>query len=118
MMTELSTSSRSSVAARIAKLGSLETHTQIVVAASGGVPPNDPHCPAVWIPADGLGTERLCVLYWGERPAYALVAGEPSDSGEATLFHTADRGVVEQLSQQLRRDLAGVPDVEATGGAA
>ena len=107
---------RASLAAKLEAFGAEPTRTRIVVATStddregkGG--------PVIWIPDEGLGTDRLCFLYWGERPAYALVAGDATSSGESTVFHTADRAVVERLATQVQRDLAGVPDLDGVGGA-
>jgi len=90
------------------------TGTRLVVAAgeAGRQPDSGP---VTWIPNTGLGTDRLCVLYWGERPAYALLAGEPNPQGETTVFHTADRALVEQLAFQVQRDLEGVPSFDGAG---
>ena len=92
------------------------SRTQLVVAAKDASVAESSE--AVTLVSDeGLGSPRLCLLYWGERPAYALVAGEPTPDGAPTAFHTADRALVEQLAIQLRRDLPGIPELDIAGGA-
>ena len=92
------------------------SRTQLVVAAKDASVAESSE--AVTLVSDeGLGSPRLCLLYWGERPAYALVAGEPTPDGAPTAFHTADRALVEQLAIQLRRDLPGLPELDIAGGA-
>jgi FixJ family two-component response regulator/GGDEF domain-containing protein len=64
--------------------------------------------PVTWVSPLRAGTEAPFLLYFGERPAYALVREPGSDAGEASLYHTADRVLVEHLTFQLGRDL-GIP---------
>jgi DNA-binding response OmpR family regulator/GGDEF domain-containing protein len=48
------------------------------------------------------------LLRFGDAPAYALVRAEKEGPDGARLFHTADRGLVEHLLFQLKRELAAV----------
>jgi hypothetical protein len=92
------------------------SRTRLVIAAKDASPVESSESVTL-VPDEGLGTDRLCLLYWGERPAYALVAGAPTPDGQPTAFHTADRALVEQLAIQLRRDLPGLPELDIAGGA-
>jgi DNA-binding response OmpR family regulator/GGDEF domain-containing protein len=50
------------------------------------------------------------LLRFGDAPAYALVRAEKEGADGARFFHSADRGLVEHLLFQLRREIgAGLP---------
>jgi hypothetical protein len=89
------------------QLRGLTSKTDVVLVADR--PDDGPQgLPVTWISPLRAGTEAPFVVYFGDRPAYALVREPGSDAGEAALYHTADRGVVEHLTFQLGRDL-GIP---------
>jgi DNA-binding response OmpR family regulator/GGDEF domain-containing protein len=91
----------------LAQLRGAGSQTDVVVVADRS--DDEPEGLAVtWVSRLRLGTEAPFVVYFGDRPAYALV-GEP-DGGEPSpsVYHTADRVLVEHLAFQLGRDL-GIP---------
>jgi len=55
-----------------------------------------------------VGTSRPFLLYYGDGPAYALLASQRQGEKGLGLFHTSDRVLVEHLVFQLQRDL-GIP---------
>ena len=67
-----------------------------------------PGLPVTWISPLRAGTDAPFVVYFGERPAYALVREPGRDEDDVSLYHTADRVLVEHLTFQLGRDL-GIP---------
>jgi hypothetical protein len=60
--------------------------------------------PVTWVAPARLGTQTPFLVYCGEGSAYTLVEG-PAAGGERTLFHSADRSLVEHLAFELGRDL-------------
>jgi diguanylate cyclase (GGDEF)-like protein len=78
--------------------------TEVVLVAEDG---EAPAASAVTcVPAARSPTDRPFLLYYGEGPAYALVAeAKPGDEGLA-LFHTSDRALVEHMAFELQRSLA------------
>jgi FixJ family two-component response regulator/GGDEF domain-containing protein len=64
--------------------------------------------PVTWISPLRAGTDAPFVVYFGDRPAYALVREPGGDAADVSLYHTANRTLVEQLTFQLGRDL-GIP---------
>ncbi len=60
--------------------------------------------PVTWVSPARLGTQTPFLVYCGEGSAYALVEGSAT-GGERTLFHSADRSLVEHLAFELGRDL-------------
>jgi len=61
--------------------------------------------PLTWVTPGRLPGDRALVRSYGDGPAYAFVA---SSSGDGSVCHTSDRGLVEHLVFQLQRDL-GIP---------
>ncbi len=89
------------------QLRGLNGKTDVVMVAER--PDDGPQgLPVTWISPLRAGTDSPFVVYFGERPAYALVREAGSDDGAASLYHTADRTLVEHLTFQLGRDL-GIP---------
>ncbi|HEU4429175.1 MAG TPA: response regulator [Myxococcota bacterium] len=89
------------------QLRGLGSKTEVVLVAERG-PDEPPGLPVTWVSPLRAGTEAPFVLYYGDRPAYALVREPDGDEREASLYHTADRVLVEHLAFQLGRDL-GIP---------
>lgn len=89
------------------QLRGLASKTDVVIVADrgDGAPQG---LPVTWVSPLRAGTDSPFVVYFGDRPAYALVREPGSDAGEASLYHTADRVLVEHLTFQLGRDL-GIP---------
>jgi DNA-binding response OmpR family regulator/GGDEF domain-containing protein len=93
--------------AALEQLRGLEHKTDVVVVAERGA--DEPQAlPVTWVSPLRAGTDAPFVVYFGDRPAYALVREPAGDEGDVTLYHTADRVLVEHLTFQLGRDL-GIP---------
>lgn len=89
------------------QLRGASSKTDVVIVADR--PEDGPQgLPVTWVSPLRAGTEAPFVVYFGERPAYALVREPGEDAGEVSLYHTADRGLVEQITFQLGRDV-GIP---------
>jgi diguanylate cyclase (GGDEF)-like protein len=85
----------------------LSTKTDVVLVADR--PDDGPQgLPVTWVSPLRAGTDSAFVVYFGDRPAYALVREPGGDADAASLYHTADRTLVEHLTFQLGRDL-GIP---------
>lgn len=85
------------------KLGFDEVCTKIVVVAEEQE--SSANCSAVsFLSSRHIDSDQPFLLYYGDGPAYALV----SDTAGHSMFHTADRALVEHLALQLQRDL-GIP---------
>jgi diguanylate cyclase (GGDEF)-like protein len=85
----------------------LSSKTEVVLVADR--PDDGPQgLPVTWVSPLRAGTDSAFVVYFGDRPAYALVREPGGDAGDASLYHTADRTLVEHLTFQLGRDL-GIP---------
>jgi diguanylate cyclase (GGDEF)-like protein len=98
---------RSGLRRALEQLRSLDSRTEVVLVADR--PEDGPQgLPVTWVSPLRAGTESPFVLYFGDRPAYALVREPGGDAGDVSLYHTADRTLVEQLTFQLGRDL-GIP---------
>jgi len=89
------------------QLRGVDSRTDVVLVAER--PEDGPQgLPVTWVSPLRAGTPSPFVVYFGERPAYALVREPGNDEGEVALYHTADRTLVEQLTFQLGHDL-GIP---------
>jgi len=85
----------------------LNSKTEVVLVADR--PDDGPQgLPVTWVSPLRAGTDSAFVVYFGDRPAYALVREHDGDADDASLYHTADRTLVEHLTFQLGRDL-GIP---------
>jgi two-component system cell cycle response regulator len=89
------------------QLRGLSSKTEVVLVADR--PDDSPQgLPVTWVSPLRAGTNSAFVVYFGDRPAYALVREPGGDAGDASLYHTSDRTLVEHLTFQLGRDL-GIP---------
>jgi diguanylate cyclase (GGDEF)-like protein len=89
------------------QLRGLASKTDVVLVADRA--PDAPQgLPVTWVSPLRAGTDSPFVLYFGDRPAYALVREPGGEDRGASLYHTADHVLVEQLAFQLGRDL-GIP---------
>ena len=61
-----------------------------------------------WVSPSAVGTDRPFLLYFGDGPAYAMLASQRESAAGLGFFHTSDRVLVEHLVFQLQRDL-GIP---------
>ncbi len=89
------------------RLRGLNAKTDVVVVADRGAD-DVAGLPVTWVSPLRAGTDAPFVVYFGDRPAYALVREPGAELSESTLYHTADRELVEHLTFQLGRDL-GIP---------
>ena len=89
------------------QLRGLGAKTDVVLVADRGAD-EPPGLPVTWVSPLRAGTDAPFVVYFGDRPAYALVREPGGDENEASLYHSADRVLVEHLTFQLGRDL-GIP---------
>jgi diguanylate cyclase (GGDEF)-like protein len=89
------------------QLRGLGSKTDVVLVAERAAE-EPPGLPVTWISPLRAGTDARFVVYFGERPAYALVREPGRDDTDVSLYHTADRVLVEHLTFQLGRDL-GIP---------
>jgi hypothetical protein len=96
-----------SVRAALERLRGLSARTDVVVVGERSAD-EAPGLPVTWVPPQRVGTDAPFLLYFGDRPAYALVREPGEARAEVVLYHTADRVLVEHLAFQLSRDL-GIP---------
>jgi len=89
------------------QLRGLANKTDVVLVAERAAD-EPPGLPVTWVSPLRAGTDTPFVVYFGERPAYALVREPWRDDSDVSLYHTADRVLVEHLTFQLGRDL-GIP---------
>ncbi len=59
-----------------------------------------------WVPAQRADGIPPCLIHYGDGPAYALIREEVDDGGEARVFHTDDRSLVEHLAFRIHDELA------------
>ena len=89
-------------------LRNLASKTEVILVAERA-PDEPPGLPVTWVSPLRTGTDAPFAVYFGDRPAYALVREPHTDaSDDVSLYHTADRVLVEHLTFQLGRDL-GIP---------
>ena len=89
------------------QLRSVASRTEIIMVAERTAD-EPPGLPVTWVSPLRAGTEAPFAVYFGDRPAYALVREPQAEASDASLYHTADRLLVEHLTFQLGRDL-GLP---------
>ncbi len=89
------------------QLRSVTSKTEVIMVAERAAD-EPPGLPVTWVSPLRAGTDAAFAVYFGDRPAYALVRELRGDAREVSLYHTADRVLVEQLTFQLGRDL-GIP---------
>lgn len=88
-------------------LRGLDLKTEVVVVADRrGEAPNG--VPTTWVSPMRAGTETPFLIWYGERPGYALLREDAPAGEKPALYHTDDPVVVEHLAFQLGRDL-GIP---------
>jgi len=88
-------------------LRGLDLKTEVVVVADRrGDAPNG--VPTTWVSPMRAGTETPFLIWYGERPGYALLREDAPAGEKPALYHTDDPVVVEHLAFQLGRDL-GIP---------
>jgi diguanylate cyclase (GGDEF)-like protein len=83
-------------------LRGLELGTQVIWVADRLEAP--PGVPVTTVSPREAGITHPFVLYYGEGPAYALLAATRAEASDA-IFHTGDRALVEHLAFGLQRDL-------------
>jgi diguanylate cyclase (GGDEF)-like protein len=88
----------------IERLNGAESGIEVVVVADGE-PTRASSLPITWIDPERTGTDRRFALYYGDGPAYAMLADARDGAAEWPLFHTSDRALVEHLAFRLQRDL-------------
>jgi diguanylate cyclase (GGDEF)-like protein len=87
------------------QLRGLEPRTDVVLVADG-MGEALAGAPLTCVSPRRAGTRAAFVVYYGEGPAYAMLSD--GDGGQAGVFHTDERVLVEHLAFQLQRDL-GIP---------
>jgi hypothetical protein len=88
------------------RLRGAQPRTEVVLVAEG-LGESFAGAPVTCVSPRRAGTGAPFAVYYGEGPAYALVRGADVD-GQAGIFHSDERVLVEHLAFQLQRDL-GIP---------
>ncbi|MGH0036522.1 MAG: response regulator [Myxococcota bacterium] len=88
----------------IERLTGVDSGIEVVVVGDGDGT-RGASLPVTWVDPDRAGTERRFALYYGDGPAYAMLADVQDGAREWPLFHTSDRALVEHLAFRLQRDL-------------
>jgi DNA-binding response OmpR family regulator/GGDEF domain-containing protein len=95
---------RKAVLEPLARLGDLETATEVYVATDGETLPSAALLTALSLPP-GLPPDTTWLLRFGEGPPYALVGGQPRRDGTRPIFHCSDPVLVEHLTFRLRAEI-------------
>lgn len=93
-------------------LRDIEIHSDLVV-ISDGERPSYLKPGISWISPQRAPGLPPCIIHYGDGPAYALLREEGRNGGPARLFHSDDRGLVEQLAFRLQEELAVPPGIGA-----
>jgi CheY-like chemotaxis protein/GGDEF domain-containing protein len=88
------------------RLRGAQPRTEVVLVAEG-LGESFAGAPVTCVSPRRAGTGAPFAVYYGEGPAYAMVRGADVD-GQAGIFHSDERVLVEHLAFQLQRDL-GIP---------
>jgi len=96
------------VGREIERLHGVDSRMEVVVVGDAPKTSDRPALPVTWVSPERAGTARRMLIYYGDGPAYAMLAEPGRGAGGGTrwpMFHTSDRALVEHLAFQLQRDL-------------
>ncbi|UCE86901.1 MAG: response regulator [Deltaproteobacteria bacterium] len=89
---------------RLEALRGSDARTEVVLVTDEPIEPGGV-TPITRVSPGRTGTQAPFLVYYGEGPAYALVRERGETPSGASLFHTSDRALVEQLAFQLQSEL-------------